>query len=244
MKSLSKFEGGILALAMVFPSLLTYVYFVHLAGTPSGTQQTAYAVGKVLQFALPVFWIGIVYRERWLMRRPRQIGSEGILFGAVVFLAMFLLYAFWLSGSNGVLGPGSNARNAVLAKITGLNLDVYKLAVVGFFYSIVHSGLEEYYWRWFVFGRLQKYMPWFIAAVISSLGFMAHHVILLGTYFGYDSPYCWLGSLGVAVGGFYWAWLYRRSDSIWGPWIGHGIVDAAIFSIGVGMLIEQQWPIL
>ena len=110
--------------------------------------------------------------------------------------------------------------------------------LVGVFYSIIHSGLEEYYWRWFVFGRMKRFMPWFWAAIVSSLGFMAHHVLLLGTYFGYDSIYCWLGSLGVAIGGFYWSWLYKRSDSIWGPWISHGFIDAGIF--GFGLLIVSQ----
>jgi len=161
---------------------------------------------------------------------------EGTLFGIVVAVMLVALYGIWLAVPGGPLGPNSPAREAILGKITGLGLDVSGLLVVGVFYSIFHSGLEEYYWRWFVFGRMQRFMPWFWAAVVSSLGFMAHHVLLLGMYFGYDSIYCWLGSLGVAVGGFYWCWLYKRTDSIWGPWIGHGLVDAAIFTIGMFIL--------
>jgi len=87
---------------------------------------------------------------------------------------------------------------------------------LGLFYSIIHSGLEKYYWRWFVFGRMRRTMPWIYAAFLSSFGFTAHHVLLLGTYFCYDSLLCWFASFGVAVGGFYWCWLYKRSDSIWG----------------------------
>ena len=42
--------------------------------------------------------------------------------------------------------------------------------------------LEEYYWRWFLFGGLRRSMPVAAAVVLSSLAFTAHHVILLATF--------------------------------------------------------------
>src|SRR5262249_11228268 len=109
-------------------------------------------------------------------------------------------------------------------------------AVVGLFYSLVHSLLEEYYWRWFVYGRMRRYVSLAPAIVISSLGFMAHHVIVLATYFGWANGWTWLFAVATAVGGAFWAWLYERSGSIYGPWISHLLMDAAIFGIGYDLM--------
>jgi membrane protease YdiL (CAAX protease family) len=103
---------------------------------------------------------------------------------------------------------------------------------VGVFYSLIHSLLEEYYWRWFVFGQLRELTRLVPAIVISSLGFMAHHVLVIGTYFGFFSPATWLFSLCVAIGGGVWAWLYNRTGSLLGPWVSHLFVDATIFLVG------------
>jgi membrane protease YdiL (CAAX protease family) len=61
---------------------------------------------------------------------------------------------------------------------------------------------------------------------------MAHHIILLATYFGWTSPVAYLFSLAVAIGGAAWAWIYHRSGSLFGPWLSHCLVDAAIFYLG------------
>jgi membrane protease YdiL (CAAX protease family) len=223
----------VLAFAMLFPTLLTYIYFVLLNGSPGGAQKAAYGVGKIIQFALPVL-VAVICKESWRVRKFSWNGViEGTAFGVVVYIAMLAMYFFVLSIPAGPLAEGSFAQREIHARISGFgftNAGLYLL--LGLFYSVIHSGLEEYYWRWFVFGRLSKYISWKTACIIAAIGFMSHHVIILGTYFGYGSIHCWLGSLGVAVGGAYWSWLYRRSDSIWGAWISHGIIDAAIFTVG------------
>ena len=223
----------ILAIAMLFPTVLTFLYFVVLAES-NVFQRLAFAVGKPLQFALPILWIGVVRRERWLLRPFNRRGViEGTLFGIAVFVAMLGLYTVWFGQPGSLLGTGSPAAGEIQAKVNGMGISDFRLFLLfGLFYAVIHSGLEEYYWRWFVFGTLRRGMTPGTAILLSGLAFASHHVLLLGTYFGYASPYCWLGSLGVAVGGFYWAWLYQRSNSIWGPWIGHGIVDVAIFTVG------------
>jgi membrane protease YdiL (CAAX protease family) len=111
-----------------------------------------------------------------------------------------------------------------------------KFALLGLGYSVVHSLLEEYYWRWFVFAQLRHRTSLLTAVLVSSLGFMAHHVIVLATYFGWDSPISYLASIGVAVGGAVWALLYERTGSLYGGWLSHCLVDAAIFLIGFEML--------
>jgi membrane protease YdiL (CAAX protease family) len=234
MKPFSRTDGIILVIAVIFPFFLTLTYFVLLTGSPVIVQKIVYGIGKIFQFTLPVFWVGVICREPWLVRRWNARGfAEGIAFGIFIAVAMVLLYFFYLGLPEQLLGKDTPASLAIITKMNGLGItNGQQFFLLGVFYSLIHSGLEEYYWRWFVFGRLRRGWSWFFAAIISSLGFTAHHILLLGTYFGYTSPFCWLGSLGVGVGGLYWAWLYKRSDSIWGAWIGHGFIDAAIFIIG------------
>ena len=105
------------------------------------------------------------------------------------------------------------------------------------FIVLTHSLLEEYYWRWFVFGRLRKFLSFGRAAAASGLAFMAHHVVILGVYL---PGHFWSGvvpfSLAIAVGGAVWAWLYQRADSVYPPWLSHAIVDGALFVIGWDLL--------
>ena len=42
-------------------------------------------------------------------------------------------------------------------KVRGFGVgSVWAYAALTLFYSAIHSGLEEYYWRWFVFGQLRQ----------------------------------------------------------------------------------------
>ena len=130
-----------------------------------------------------------------------------------------------------------SAGRAIHLKVEGFRVDgFWPYFALGAFYSICHSLLEEYYWRWFVFAELQKLTPRLVAIAVSSLGFAAHHVIVLAKYFGYASPLTWVFSLGVAIGGVIWAWQFSRSQSLWGIWLSHLLVDAAIFLIGYDMV--------
>src|SRR5262249_51499854 len=149
--------------------------------------------------------------------------------GLGLALAAAILLAFQFAAKPAGLIPPS-AVAAVRDKIAGLGFDSPLLFLtLAIFYSIVHSLLEEYYWRWFVFGQLRLLTPLPQAIAVSSLGFMAHHVCVVSVYFGWFSPESIALSLAVAVGGALWAWLYQRTGNLVGPWISHALVDAAIF---------------
>jgi membrane protease YdiL (CAAX protease family) len=145
--------------------------------------------------------------------------------------------AYWLlSGTELMAGM----QERVVEKVSGLGMSsVWKYAMLGVFYALVHSFLEEYYWRWFVYDMLKRFVNVPVANLISSLGFMAHHVVLLSVYFGWMSPMTWLCSAGVAIGGAYWAWLYQRTGTLIWPWISHMVVDAGIFIVGYFLLGEM-----
>ena len=227
----------VVVFALLFPSVVTLLYFVILATWPTAVQQTAYLIGKGIQFGLPLVWVMAVQRAGLRFRPPDRAGMvEGAVFGLAVSAAMMLLYYGWLKPV-GYLGPESPVAGAVLDKVQGFGVDaIWKYVALSAFYSLIHSGLEEYYWRWFVFGQLRRLVPLNRAILVSSVGFMLHHILLLAIYFGWSSPATWVFSAAVAVGGAYWAWLYQRSDSLWGPWLSHLVIDAAIFIVGYSLV--------
>lgn len=206
-------------------------------------QQTAYGIGKAVQFALP--WWGWRVRQSNLKVLapdgeisdwPQPDYKRSLLWGLVTGLAIagaaLALYHWVLEPSGMMAGPTEQAR--VKLKETGLNsLPVF--IAVALFYSLCHSGLEEYYWRWFMFRHLTLRWNLTTATVVSSLGFMAHHVLVLARYFGWASPMTYALALSVAVGGVIWAVLYRRFGTVAGPWLSHAFVDAAIFAIAYQM---------
>ncbi len=221
-------------LAMAFPTLLTVAYFVVLTGFSSGVQQAVYGIGKVIQFAFPVVCVYLIERRRGPipLARPSGLGI-GIGFGLLVVLLMALLYFSWLKPSV----QFEMVQRMVEQKITDLGLhSTGRYMALGLFYSLFHSLLEEYYWRWFVFDQLRRLCSTRSALVLSSLGFMAHHVVLLATFFGWDSPLSYLFAAAVGIGGGVWAWMYHRTDSLLGPWLSHMLIDAAIFLIGFDMV--------
>jgi len=226
-------DAGAIGFALVFPTALTFVYFTLLTKAPLPLQYLAYGL-KVVQFGFPLFWFLKMQRRRLT---PRRADGGGIWFalgfGGLTLAAMWLLYKCVLQ-PNGLMAA---AEGPIGTKIEGFGLDTAgAYAALGLFYALFHSLLEEYYWRWFVFAQLRRLISMRWSAAISSLGFMAHHVIILGTFFGPDAPLTWIFSLAVAGGGIIWAWMYERWPSLLPVWISHMLIDAAIFLIGYDLV--------
>lgn len=219
---------------MVYPSLLTGLYFVWLAGDSASKQQAVYLAGKALQFALPAIWVGIVCRERLGWPRPTGRGvAIGVAFALAASAGMLVVYYAWLRPLGIFQAAAAQMRDRE-ASIGISGPPAYAMMAV--FYSLAHSLLEEYYWRWFVFGRIRRLAPAGWAILVSALAFAAHHVIVLSQFFGLASGWTWLFSAATAIGGAFWAWLYHRSQSIYGPWISHMLIDAGIFAIGYDLV--------
>lgn len=229
----------LILVGLVLPTFVTWIYFEALEGSAPILQQTAYAIGKTVQFLLPLLAWRVATQRAGQSPEPlksslaTQPGYKlssllGAASGLVIGAAAIALHFYVLVPSGWMDGPRVAARE----KLASMGLDSKPLLLAAaVFYSLVHSGLEEYYWRWFIFKRLSDFVsvPWAVA--ISSLGFMAHHVIVLARYFGGYSLMTILFALSVAVGGVVWAVLYRRTGTVAGPWISHALVDAAIFVV-------------
>lgn len=235
-----KAEKWVLAFAMLLPAAASAIYFVFLSGKDSASDsnpvmQVGYAASKIIQFSLPIVWLGIADRSALRLRRVTFGGvGLGLAFGIATAIFTWIVYLGWLVHSPALEGVPERIR-AKVAEF-GASSRAGFIALAGFI-AIVHSLLEEYYWRWFVFGRLRRHVPIIVAIVTSSLAFMFHHIIVLAVYFpgwfwSVTMPFC----LAIAFGGMFWAWLYQRSGSLMGPWVSHLIVDVAIMAIGYDLV--------
>ncbi|MCA9238898.1 MAG: CPBP family intramembrane metalloprotease [Planctomycetales bacterium] len=232
----SRIEPWVLAVAMLLPTLVTWGYFGQ-SREPSGqSPQLAYLVGKVVQFGLPLvvyFW-ALKKRPQWRLGKASWT-SAGLVFGGLVLVAAWFGYA-WLAGTQ----PFLDALGPVQNKVNQLGITTpLRFVMLGVFYSLCHSFLEEYYWRWFVYGRLRAYLSELPAAVLSSAAFTLHHLLVLSVFFSGAPLVGVVLSLCVLVGGLYWAWLYERSGSLLGPWLSHLLVDAGIFAVGFQMVFSN-----
>jgi membrane protease YdiL (CAAX protease family) len=247
-----KREWSALIFAMTFPTLMTWFYFVVLARPVSLTPiestskspanpgaQAVYAAGKVIQFSFPLLFLAIFEPSSLRSGRPHLKGMGlGIGFGLLVGAGMIGLY--WAGLESWLAGTG--AATMIRIKIEEFSAaSPIRYAALASFLAVAHSLLEEYYWRWFVFGRLRRLISFPAAIALSSLAFMAHHVIVLGRFFPNDFwsaavPF----SLCIAAGGAFWAWLYERSGSVYAPWISHLLVDAAVMAVGYELVFKNS----
>jgi membrane protease YdiL (CAAX protease family) len=228
------FLAAALIFAMLLPTVVAYFYFLALApekDAQNPVQKAVFGLGKVVQFLLPLVVVFLIERRIPRPDRPRFEGiALGVGFGLLAGAALFGLYYGWLADSP-VLG---SAPQRVREKINQFGLSTPALYFLfAAVYVAAHSLFEEYYFRWFIFGYLRKLLPFTPAAVISGLAFMAHHVIVLYVYLpNYFLVAAVPFSFCIAVGGFFWAWLYERTGTLYSAWASHAIVDAAIFLLG------------
>lgn len=243
-------EAAILLFALFWPTVMTWLYFVVLAGEGKQGNPALLAgamLGKLIQFAFPLLIVGLVDQKplRWPAWNADGM-ALGLSFGVLAGVGILGLYYFWLRG-NPILGT---MPERLWSKLTELHASSpFRYLLLAAALSVVHSLLEEYYWRWFTFGRLfedlkpslSEQSALWLAIVVSSLAFMSHHIVLLGVYFAHDWTLALRFSLGVALGGGVWAWLlYQNNGNIYAPWFSHLIVDAAIMWVGYD-IVRQHW---
>ncbi|MEM9018149.1 MAG: CPBP family intramembrane glutamic endopeptidase, partial [Verrucomicrobiota bacterium] len=216
----------VVAPAMVLPFIASFFYFVLFPGTSFGT--ACYSGIKVWLLLWPFVAVLLLLREplinRSLTKRHRASLFPGFLSGIlVVGLLFFLVKGTPLSG---VLDE--NAEN-IADRIHDLGIAEHYLWFA-LFISFFHAALEEFYWRWFVFGQLSRVIAIPLAHLIAAAAFASHHVVVLSQFF----PLGWAFFLGfcVGVGGFVWSWLMNRYHSLLGAWVSHMIIDLGLMWIG------------
>ena len=191
-----------------------------------------YAACKVAQFSFPLLWVSL---NRRIPPSRVSSASGGLLLGALsgIVIVVLMWSVYLMAFKDGPLALAAEPRVASRIAALGAASPGGFLALTVFL-SVFHSFLEEYYWRWFLFGRLRTHIGAMPANVLSSAAFTGHHVIVLHAFMG-SGANGWLTaalSMGVALAGMFWAWAYARSGSLVSPWLSHVLVDLGIMAIG------------
>ena len=212
--------------AMTIPFAASFFYFVLFPGTAFGNG--FYTGVKFFLLVWPILSIFLILRrarvESYSVIRHAASIWPGVAFGVFVCALMFVLIKLTPLGS-----VVEDNADRMAERIAGLGVvDHYLWFAI--FISFVHAALEEYYWRWFVFGRLRVVVPTGWAYFLAAVGFSSHHIVILSQFF----PIGWALFLGVCVGigGAFWSWLYQKYGSLWGAWVSHMLVDLAIMWVG------------
>jgi len=232
-------EWAALLFAMTFPTCVSFLNFIVFGSGMPEMQQIVYSSGKVLQFLFPLIWVLGFCGERFDWRFWRHCRSftpevkrgicEALIFGVLLITAAVGGYEL-LFKSFEVFQNAAGKINEQLDKIGIVGFWPYVMMTLLF--SFPHAFLEEYYFRWFVFGRLRRKMTFAPAMLISSLSFSAHHLIVMGVYFGWDNPWAYFLAFSTGFGGAIWCWIYERSGSLLCIWIAHVLADIAVFWTG------------
>ena len=221
----------LLLLAAVLPTVAAGVYFVGLQGSPHA--RTVYFAAKVVQFALPLAWLALEgVPLRGLTGTPTRRGLLlGLGLGALLAAGAFAWYFGWLAQAP--------LRQAIAERI-GTALADFRIATplaylaMSAGLSVVHSLLEEYYWRGFVFQRASAWLPPPAAVAAASAAFASHHLIVVARYVPPDELWSLAvpATAAIAATGALWCWLFRRSGSLLASWVSHLVVDAALMGLG------------
>lgn len=218
-------------LVLVFPTVATLLYFVVLSG--HSAMGVVFGGAKVLQFSFPLAWVLLVQRRRI---RPVKFSGRGVATGLAIGAAGVVIGLVVYYGLKDAYLAG-RAASLVGEKVAAMNLaSPASYLAFAVFLALPHSLLEEYYWRWFAFGELARVTPRGVAIAVSSLAFMAHHVILIIEFLPGPAWLIGLASLAIAGAGAFWAWLYQRSGSLVGPWLSHLLLDCGVMFIGYDLV--------
>jgi CAAX protease family protein len=212
--------------ATVLPCLASLFYFVWFSS--HGFARVIYGGTKVFTIVWPVLAVWLICRcklpkPHLADRRHIRAVPLGLLTGAAIVALMFGLMATPL----GDMALNSASRIRAKAEDLGLLEHYWSFAI---FLSVIHSLIEEYYWRWFVFGRMAEVMSVPLAHALAGVAFAAHHVVVATQFF----PLGWgvlFGSL-VGIGGVVWSVHYRKQCTLAGAWVSHLVVDLGLMTIG------------
>jgi membrane protease YdiL (CAAX protease family) len=216
--------------AMVVPLLGSLIYFVAYSEEPWA--RAAYALVKVYTLVWPVLATALILRQRvpWPdLRLPqhRRAVPLGLAAGVVV-------------GGLGLLLMASPLGESLYAYTGEVRTKVVQLGILenyitfSLFLAFVNAAIEEYYWRWFVFGTLCRLVSAGTAAILSGLAFASHHVVVVSQYF--SVTWTIVMGLAIALGGYLWCRMVERQRTLVGAFVSHVVIDLAILWVGYQML--------
>jgi hypothetical protein len=221
-------------LAMAVPGAVTWLFFVGAPGSQS--TQIFYSLSKIFMLIFPIGVVKLVWGFNRATLKPK-LGSilQGVGLGSAMAAIILAAYFFLFAPLN-LFSETPELLQSKMREFGVVDLKTYMMLAA--FICIVNSTLEEYYWRWFIFGKLRHYVRPGLAMVVGAAAFVIHHQVVIGHYLpeAYYFTFALLFSCSVGVAGFFWAWIYHRTDDLWAPWISHLIADVAIMVIGYTLI--------
>lgn len=220
-----------LILAMILPFIAALIYFVLLKTTQ--TAQIVYIATKLFTLTWPIITIKLIFKKPILPTNftwAYHVRALPLSLAVSLLMAAVILIAYKTPPLHQII---QQARPQILAKVQSLSIQQHFL-IFGILLSTVHSLIEEYYWRWFVFNQLTTHTTTIRAAFFASFAFAAHHYIILGALFP-----LWLTALlgtTIAIAGLIWCWLLQKQKSIVAPWLPHIAADLAIIYIAYHLI--------
>ena len=216
--------------AILIPALAALFYFVWLKDSEAA--QPVYGGAKLFILVWPVAaTLFILQRPLGGKLRPMALHLRAIPLGLLIGLGIAALIAALMATPLGHLVK--SATGPMEEKVNSLGIQEHFI-LFAVCLSLFHSLLEEYYWRWFVYGNLRTVISRPAAHAIAAVGFSLHHIVVTSQFF----PLHWalVFSAAVGIGGFFWSWLYQRQGTLAGAWASHAVVDAALMTVAYTML--------
>lgn len=223
-----------LTLAMLVPGFVTWMFFV---GAPGGqSTKFLYSFLKIFMLVFPGLAMLVLWKNKVRLNGPSKSSLRlglglGVLMGAGILTVFFFIFE-----PMGLFDQTSHALKKKLGEF-GVS-DHWTFISLAAFICLVNSTLEEYYWRWFVFGGISQLLNPVWAIVLSSGAFVLHHQVVIGHYMN-DQHYFTFAlffSLCVGAAGAVWAWIYHKTGDLWAAWISHLVADVAIMVIGYRLM--------
>ncbi len=220
--------------AIVLPVTMTWLYLYSSEPALTGI---LYPISRIIEFAFPAIWVWLILKHPFKLMKPSLKGlGLGVAFGIIIAELMLILYFGFLKHTP-ALAETPAAVHATLLRFNVASLPAF--AAFAAFITVFNSSIEEYFWRWFVFGRLKAAKGFTFAIIAATLGFGFHHVLILNTFF--EPQYFWSATMVfcalISTGGAIWCWMTHNTGSVFAGWVSHIIIDAGAMLIGADMLI-------
>lgn len=222
--------------ALVLPLLGCLVYFDWFSDHPAA--KTVYGATKFFTLVWPAIAVFLILRPAPVREGsstpPSSRHWRALPLGAAVGLGVTgLMAVLWHTPvGDFVRQHGSN----ISGKAANLGFAEHFILMATAI-SLVHSLLEEYYWRWFVFGQLRRLVNRPLAHGLAGAAFAAHHVVIATQFF--PGAAGWIFGLLVGIGGIFFSLLYERQQTLTGAWLAHLIVDVGLMVIGHLLIFPQ-----
>ena len=183
---------------LVVPLVCALVYVVWVPHGNAG--RSAWFVTKIWILCYPLFFFSMIGLGGLVRREDRRAAWP--TWAVVIWTGLLTGVCISLIGCLMVITPvgdivKANSHNLV-EKAEGLGFASRgRFLLVAAFITVLHSAMEEYYWRWFIYGHLRQMVGHWPGHLIAAVAFTGHHLVLMSVLSRFHLP-CFSPS--------WWAW--------------------------------------